>query len=139
MGYDREEDSEGEFDIWDRIEKEEEIESKKKTLWETFTREGTSCSYKGTPEPILVAGEVIPGFEIFTEYVNGVEKEDVIKFPTDLEELIVVEEEPKEDTTTPKVKSIDDQNEELDLEAYVLNSIMDLFYDDYDVFFTAFI
>ena len=54
-----------------------------------------------------------------------------------IEEMIVAEKEPKEDTVTPEVKAIDGQNEELDLEAYVLNSIMDLFYDDYDVSLTA--
>ena len=52
-----------------------------------------------------------------------------------MEELIVAEEEPEEDVAIPEVKTNNDQNEELDLEAYVLNSIMDVFYDDYDVSF----
>ena len=75
---------------------------------------------------------MIPRFEIFTEYVNGLKKADVVD--ASMEELIVAEEEPKEDIATPKVKIIDDQDEELDLEAYVLNSIMDVFYNDYDIF-----
>ena len=54
-----------------------------------------------------------------------------------VEELIVLEEEPKEDVTILESKATDDQDEELDLEAYVLNSIMDVFYDDYDISFAA--
>ena len=84
-----------------------------------------------------MAGEIIPGFDIFADYVNGAKKADVTKIPTGVEELIVAEEEPKENIATPKVKTTDDQDEELDLEAYVLNSIMDVFYDDYDVSFEA--
>ena len=49
----------------------------------------------------------------------------------------MAEEEPKEDVATPEVNTTDDQDEELDLEAYVQNSIMDVFYDDYEVSFTA--
>ena len=139
IGYEGEDDSEEELDIWGQLEKEEKVEAKKKTLKETFVRERTGCSYKGTPEPILMAGEVIPGFEKFTNYVNGVKKANVTEVFADasVEELIVTEEEPKEDTVTPKVKATDGQNEKLDLEAYILNSIIDLFYDDYNVSLTA--
>ena len=84
-----------------------------------------------------MVGEVISGFEIFAEYVNRVKKADVNEVLADVEELIVAEEEPKENVATPEVKTTNDQDGELDLEAYVLNSIMDLFYDDYDIFFTA--
>ena len=35
------------------------------------------------------------------------------------------------------MKTTDDQYEKLDLKAYILNSIMDVFYDDYDVSFAA--
>ena len=50
-----------------------------------------------------MAGEVIPGFEIFVEYVNGVKKADVIEVSMDasMEELIVAEEKPKEEVATP--------------------------------------
>ena len=51
----------------------------------------------------------------------------------------MAEKELKKEVATPEVKTTDDQDEELDLEAYILNSIMDLFYDDYDVSLTAFI
>ena len=54
-----------------------------------------------------------------------------------VEELIVVGEEPEEVVAIPESKATDDQDEEPDLEAYVLNSIMDVFYDDYDVSFAA--
>ena len=86
-----------------------------------------------------MAGEVIPGFEIFAEYVDKVKKVDAIEAPVDVEELIMAEEEPTEDVTTPEVKTTNDREEELDLEVYVLNSIMDIFYDDYDVSFTTFL
>ena len=59
------------------------------------------------------------------------------RFSVGVEERIVAEEEAKEDIATLEVKTTDDQDEELDLEAYVLNSIMDVFYDDYDVSFAA--
>ena len=84
-----------------------------------------------------MAGEVILGFEIFADFVNKVKRTDEAEIPTYVEELIVAEEKSKEDVATPEVKTTDDQNEELDLEAYVLNSIMDIFYDDYDVSFAA--
>ena len=119
IGYDGGDDSEEEIDIWGQLEKEEEVEVKKKTLKETFAREGIGCSYKGAPELILMAGEVIPGFEIFVEYMNGVKKDDVTEVPVDVKELIVAEEEPKEDVATLEVKTTNDQDEELDLEAFI--------------------
>ena len=73
-------------------------------------REGTSCTYKGTPKPILMAGEVIPGFEIFVEYVNEIKKTDTVDVP--VEELILAEEELEEDITTLELKDVDGQNEE---------------------------
>ena len=112
-------------------------EAKKGTLKETFVREGTGCLYMGTPEPILMAGEVIPGFEIFADYVNGAKQAEAVKVLVDVEELILAEEEPEENTATSDVKAAGDQNEEPDLETYILNSIMDIFYDDYDVSFST--
>ena len=58
--YGKEDGSDAELDIWDQLNKEEKIEAKKGTLEETFAREGTPYPYKGTPEPFLMAGEVIP-------------------------------------------------------------------------------
>ena len=58
-----------------------------------------------------MAGEIISGFEIFADYVNGVKKADVTEIFTGVEELIVAEEEPKEDVTTSEVKTTDDQDE----------------------------
>ena len=65
--------------------------------------------------------------------MNGVKKVDDTEVPLDMEELITAEEGPKEDVATPEAKTTDDQDGELDFEAYVLNSIMNIFYDDYDV------
>ena len=70
IGYGEEDGSDTELDIWDQLDKEAKIEAKKGTLKITFFREGTKYPYQGTPEPILMAGEVIPGFEIFADYVN---------------------------------------------------------------------
>ena len=84
-----------------------------------------------------MAGEVIPGFEIFVDYVNRGKQVVADETPVIVEELIVAEEEPEEVVAIPESKAIDDQDEEPDLEAYVLNSIMDVFYDDYDVSFAA--
>ena len=84
-----------------------------------------------------MAWEVIPGIEIFTDHVDRGKRTVADEAPVIVEELIVAEEEPKEDVATPEVKTADDQDEELDLKAYVLNSIMDDFYDDYDVSFAA--
>ena len=69
--YGEEDGSDAELDIWYQIDREEKIEAKKGTLEEAFKREGTTYPYKGTPEPILMAEEVIPEFEIFADYVNG--------------------------------------------------------------------
>ena len=121
IGYEGEDDSEEEFDLWTQLEKEKEVGARKNILKETFARESTGYSYKGTPEPILMAEEVIPDFEIFAEYVNRVKKADVAEVPIDasMEELIVAEEEPKEELATSEVKTTDDQDGELDLEVYV--------------------
>ena len=80
-----------------------------------------------------MAGEVILRFEIFVDYVNGVKKDDDVP----MKELILAKEELEGDIAALELKDVDGQNEELDLETYVLNSIMDLFYDDYDVSFAA--
>ena len=129
--------SDTELDIWDQLDKEAKIEAKKGTLKITFFREGTKYPYQGTPEPILMAGEVIPGFEIFADYVDRGKRTVADEAPVVVEELIMAEEEPKEDVAIPKVKATEDQDEELDLEAYILNSIMDVFYDDFDVSLAA--
>ena len=138
IGYSEEDSSETELDIWDQLDKKAKIEAKKGTLKITFFREGTKYPYQGTPEPILMAGEVIPGFEIFADHVDRGKQTVADEAPVIVEELIVAEEEPKEDVAIPEVKATEDQDEELDLEAYVLNFIMDVFYDDYDVSFAAF-
>ena len=106
---------------------------KKKALWEIFVEEGTNYPYTGNPKLLVVAREVISGFEIFTEYVNGV------KIGTNDAEVIVeellIDPESKEYITAPELKDVVDQEKELDFETYVLNSIMDVFYDDLDVSF----
>ena len=48
--------------------------------------------------------------------MNGVKEADDTKVPMDVKELIVAEEEPKEEVATPEVKTTNDQNEELDFE-----------------------
>ena len=111
--------------------------AKKGTLKITFFREGTKYPYQGTPEPILMAGEVIPGFKIFADYMNKGKQVVADETPVIVEELIVAEEEPKEVVAIPESKATNDQDEEPDLEAYVLNSIIDVFYDDFDVSFAA--
>ena len=137
IGYGEKDGFDAELDIWDQLDKEKKIEAKKGTLKETFTRKGTTYPYKGTPEPILMDGEVILGFEIFADYVNKGKRVVADETSVIMEELVVAEEEPEEVVAIPESKATDDQNEESDLEAYVLNSIMDVFYDDYDVSFTA--
>ena len=82
--YGEEDGSDTELDIWGQLDREAEIEAKKKTLEMTFFREGTKYPYQGTPEPILMAGEVIPGFEIFAEHLNMVKKDAVIGAPADI-------------------------------------------------------
>ena len=82
----------------------------------TFFREGTKYPYQGTPEPILMAGEVIPGFEIFAEHLNRAEKDVVVGAPVDIEELIVAEEEPEGETATPDEKTTGNQSKESDFE-----------------------
>ena len=52
-----------------------------------------------------MAGEVIPGFEIFAEYVDKVKKANIVEASVDVKELIVAEEEPKEEVATPDVKT----------------------------------
>ena len=55
--------------------------------------ESTNYPYISKPEPLLVADKLVPGFEIFTEEVNGI-REPVVK-ETVVEEL-VLSEEPEE-------------------------------------------
>ena len=93
IGYGEENDSDTELDIWGQLDKEAEVEAKKKTLKMTFFREGTKYPYQGTPEPILMAGKVIPGFEIFAYYVNRGKRAVVNEAPVIVEELIMDEEE----------------------------------------------
>ena len=85
----------------------------------TFFREGTKYPYQGIPEPILMAGEVLPGFKIFADHVNRGKRAIADEAPVIVEELIVAEKEPEEDIAIPEVKTTDDQDEELDLEAYI--------------------
>ena len=48
IGYGEEDGSNAELDIWGQLDKEERDEAKKKTLKETFAREGTGYAYQGT-------------------------------------------------------------------------------------------
>ena len=52
-----------------------------------------------------MAGEVIPGFEIFTDYVNKGKQVVANEAPMMVEELIVAEEEPEEVIAIPELKS----------------------------------
>ena len=64
IGYGEEDGSDTELDIWNQLDKEAKVEAKKRTLKITFFREGTKYPYQGTPELILMAGEVIPSLPI---------------------------------------------------------------------------
>ena len=99
LGYGKEEGFNAELDIWDQFDKEEKaeaeakpakgkekVEPKKKALWETFVREGEGYLYARKVEPIAMAGRVVSGFEIFSEFVNGLKVEATKEVP--IEELI---------------------------------------------------
>ena len=99
----------------------------------TFFKVGTNYPYQGTQEPILMAGRIILGFEIFAEHLNMAKKGTAVEAPVNMDELIVAEEEPEGGAATLEEKVADDRDKEPDLETFVLNSIIDIFYDDYDV------
>ena len=64
-----------------------------------------------------MVGEVIPGFEIFADYVNKGKQAVADETPVIVEELVVAEEEPEEVVAIPESKATNDQDEEPDLEA----------------------
>ena len=78
----------------------------------------------------MITKKLILDFEIFTEEVNGI-KELIIE-ETVIEELVPVE-EPKEDIPAMKMKDTVNQKEECNFTSFVLNSILDIFYDDFDM------
>ena len=92
--------------------------------------EGANYPYTGKPEPLLIADKLIPGFEIFAEKVNGIRepivKEAVVEEP-------VLSEEPEEVIPAVEQKKANDQEDECDFASFVLNSILDVFYDDIDI------
>ena len=59
-----------------------------------------------------MAGEIIPGFEIFADHLNMVKKDAVIGALVDIKELIVAEERPEEDATAPEKKATGNQSKE---------------------------
>ena len=79
----------------------------------------------------MIAEKLVPSFEIFTEEVNGIKKL-IIEEPV-VEELVQIEES-EGDIPTVELKDTIDQEEECDFASYVLNSILDIFYDDFDMF-----
>ena len=93
--------------------------------------EGIGYQYKGTPEPLMLARKLVPKFEIFANYVNRV-KEAVIKEA--IVEELALPLESKEDIAPVKLKDAAGQEEELDFKTYVVNSIMDVFYNDFKYF-----
>ena len=92
--------------------------------------EGANYPYTDKPEPLLIADKLISGFEIFAKEVNGI-REPVVEEAV-VEEL-VLSEEPKEVIPAVEQKKADDQEEECDFTSFVLNSILDVFYDDIDI------
>ena len=103
---------------------------KKKALWETFVEEGANYPYTGKPESLLIADKLVPEFEIFTEEVNEI-RESVVEEAV-VEELMLSE-EPEEVIPAAEQKKADDQEEECDFTSFVLNGILDVFYDDIDI------
>ena len=107
-------------------------ELKKESLWETFVNEGTRYPYEGALNPLMIVKKLVPGFDIFIEHLNGI-KEVVIEEPI-VEELVLTPES-GEDIPAMKLKDIADLKKELNFESYVIESIMDVFYNDLDVSF----
>ena len=93
-------------------------------------KDGANYPYTGKLEPLLIADKLIPGFEIFAKEVNGI-RETIIKEAV-VEEL-VLNKEPEEVIPTEEQKKADDQEEECDFASFVLNNILDVFYDDIDI------
>ena len=79
--------------------------------------------YASAPEALTIAEKLVLGFKIFAEQVNGI-KGSTVKEPI-VEELVLTL-ELEEDIPVAELKAIDDQEEELYFESYVLNSIMDV-------------
>ena len=92
--------------------------------------EGTNYPYTDKPDPLLIADKLIPEFEIFAEEVNGI-REPIVKEAV-VEEL-VPSEEPEEAIPAVKQKKADDQEKECNFASFILNNILDVFYDDIDI------
>ena len=78
----------------------------------------------------MIVEKLIPGFEIFSKEVNGTKEPIIMELV--VEELVQTE-EPKEDIPVVELKNTVDQEEEYDFASFVLNSILDVFYDDFDM------
>ena len=78
----------------------------------------------------MIIEKLVPNFKIFAEEVNGI-KEVIVEEPM-VEELIQAS-GPEEDIPIVEQKITDDQQKEHDFESYVLDSILDVFYDDVDI------
>ena len=78
----------------------------------------------------MIAEKLVPDFEIFVEQVKEI-KEPTIEKPI-VEELIQTLES-EHDIPAVEQKVTGDQQKEHDFESYVLDSILDVFYDDVDV------
>ena len=109
IGFGEEEGPDIEVDIWDQFEKEDEdetkaaaeietkskekvgvkaepakekekVQPKEKTLWETFTGEGEGYLYAENVKPVTMAGRMVPGFEIFSKFMNGLKWRPLKRF-----------------------------------------------------------
>ena len=78
----------------------------------------------------MVAERLVPSFKIFAEEVNVIKK-PIVEEPV-VEELVQAE-EPKKGIPAVELKNTIDQEEKCDFASYVLNNILDIFYDDFDM------
>ena len=72
----------------------------------------------------MLAGKLVPRFEIFTEFVNGLKMEAVEEIA--IEELVTGLESDK-DITAVEPKEADDHDKELNFETFINNSFIDVF------------
>ena len=79
----------------------------------------------------MIAEKLAPSFKIFVEEVNGIKKL-IVEKPV-VEELVQTE-EPKENIPPVKLKNTIDQEKECDFTTFVLNGILDIFYNDFDIY-----
>ena len=64
------------------------------------------------PKPLMLTGTLVPGFEIFAEYVNGVKK--VVDEETIVDELVLAPES-DEDIIVAELKEATSQEEDFDI------------------------